>query len=146
MTKNYLQSIAKSNVIKRLKTGDIIRFESDVSNFVSHYAIVIKEKDKINIYHNQKEFVNSDGGSLVKQDVLDYSKGRSIISVENTNNTKESILEICNRIKDRPYNSITYNCEHFANLFKGKKMTSPQVANWGFTLSCVMVFILLIKK
>ena len=130
----YLEAIRKDKILKSLETGDLVKFNADVAPWIYHFAIVEKENEELFIYHTQRKYLNKLGGSLVRENLKEYLKGRDLILAEKTNLTKSNLHEIIEKLKDKKYSAINNNCEHFINVAKNNKYISPQVATLGALL------------
>ena len=141
----YFQNDRKNKLLDTLQTGDLIKFKADLLPFISHYGIVKRTDDEVLFYHNQKDYMNLFGGSLVLENLSDYMKGREVIFIEKTRIDINDLEKITERLKHEKYDPIKYNCEHFTNQLTDKRFISPQVAKWGLILSLIGFGIIIAK-
>jgi hypothetical protein len=127
----HLKKSNREHIVSKLKTGDAIVTKSVLLPLYVHYGIIERDGDKINIIHLHPQKINSSGGNLVKEPLSNYLVGgREIVSVENTNLTKEDIDKIYENLKDEKYDYVNYNCEHFVNFAKGDFFVSKQILKY----------------
>ncbi len=138
----YLKKTSKEIVISQLKTGDLVKVKSEKTAFIYHYGIVIRENNDFYIYHNDPDRKNKVGGNIIKDNFLEWVKGREIVEVTSMNIDNTNIEEIVDQLKHYKYDLIYFNCEHFVNLVRKTKNQSPQIMKW--TLGIVIITILVV--
>lgn len=142
-----LKFSVKEIIVSKLKTGDIIKVKSDFLPIIFHYGIVLCENNEMYILHNDPDKFNRHGGSIVKEKLSDWIKGKDVVEVHNTNVTEKDILQVAEQMKKMPYHLIHFNCEHFVYKIVNKNFkTSPQVVNWIAVISAITIGYLIIKK
>lgn len=127
---NKIQVENRNHTISKLETGDMIKVQSEILPIIYHYGIIEKKGDKIYIYHNQPDKINSKGGGLIKENLSDFILGRDIVSVHKTKMNSEDLDEMYEALKDLKYDFVNFNCEHFINFATDKKYVSNQVFKW----------------
>jgi hypothetical protein len=132
--------------LSKLETGDLIKLQAEVSPIIYHYGIVEKQGEKLYIYHNQRDKINSNGGNLVCEPLETYIKGRDIISVTKTNLNNKDLSQMYEVLKGYKYDFINFNCEHFVNFATDKRLISNQVFRWGSILAIGILVTYLIRK
>jgi hypothetical protein len=146
ITTAYIDNQEQLDKIKSLKTGDLVKFKADILPIIYHYGIVDVIDEDIFIIHNQTDFINKNGGNLLREDFRKYAKGRKIISVEKTGFNRDQLSEITEFLKDKKYHFINNNCEHFISQLKTNKFTSPQVIKWSLITVALIGISIVIKK
>lgn len=146
MIQPYFEAQIKERLINELETGDLLTMKAETFPIIYHYGIIEKENNELFIYHNQTDFYNGFGGSIVRQPFMDYIRGREIVHVEPTGLSKENIDGIVDELKDKRYHFINNNCEHFANKLKNNKFISLQVSNIAVTGLLIFGLIYTLKK
>ena len=142
-----LKASVKEIILSRIKTGDIIKVKSDFLPIVFHYGIVLCEGDQMYILHNDPDNFNRHGGSIVKEELTKWIKGKDIVEVHTTNVSKEQIEQVANQMKKMPYHLIHFNCEHFIHKIVNKNFNfSPQVINWAIGLTAITFAYIILKN
>jgi len=144
--KEYLKAQTKKNVVANLKNGDVLKIKSEVFPFVYHYVVIEKDNEGLFIYHNQPDKLNKLGGSLIREPLKDYIKGKEIVGVENLGDKKVNLPKMFDVLMTQKYNVVKNNCEHYINFLKTKKYSSPQVASWTLALLLITTFYIIHKK
>ena len=116
------------------RTGDIIKARMDRYPFIFHYGIVVVINGKVNIIHNTPDEKNEYGGNIVCYTPEKFFSTRQLISIQHTKISKERILKVVEQNKSRPFNLLTFNCEHFIYEIKDGIPSSPQVRYWLFNI------------
>lgn len=142
----YLESESRKYKISQIKPGDLIKLKSDVLSIIYHYGIVIAEDDKLAVYHNTPDFLNRNGGNIVKEPLDIWLKDRDIISIEPTGLSSDEIHGIVKTMHTEKYDFLNFNCEHFTNYIKSKKRISPQVAQWAIIIASASIAYLIFRK
>jgi len=141
-----LKASVKEIILSKIKTGDIVKVKSDFLPIVFHYGIVLCEADQTFILHNDPDKFNRHGGSIVKEELSKWIKGKDIVEVHQTNVSKEQIEQVANQMKKMPYHLIHFNCEHFIHKIVNKKIHfSPQIINWSMAIAAVTFAYLILK-
>ena len=133
-TKFNIESIKQKNkqyLISKLTTGDLIKTKAEQYPLIYHYGIIDKTIDGLFILHNHPDKRNSNGGTIVKEPLDKWIKGKDIVFIEKTNLNTNDIEELYNKLKKYKYDFINFNCEHFVNFASDKKFVSNQVYKWG---------------
>lgn len=108
------KKVTKPKKLKdKLKTGDILYVSCADFPLCYHLGIVVKDNDKLLIYHNCPENKNRYGGSLVCQDYETFTIKRQVIKVIESKATKERILEVSHKCKKESYDTFFFNCEDY---------------------------------
>ena len=137
----------RNAIISNLENGDLIKTKAEKYPLIFHYGIVEKNLEDIFIIHNHPSKINSKGGSIIREPLKEWAKGREIVSVEKTDLTPNDIEKIYQTLKKYKYDFINFNCEHFVNYAKDKKYVSPQVLRWtSVALIGLAVYFLLKNK
>ncbi len=90
--------------------------------FYNHYGIA----DGLgNVIHNSKKHTK-----VVKETVAEFADGREILPSSITSENPAQAAIIALRYLGMPYNLITENCEHFANLSHGLEKESTQIQQY----------------
>ncbi len=118
----------------KYQTGDIIKASMDKYPFIYHYGIVIVTNGKVRIINNTPDEKNEYGGNIVSYSPEKFFTTRKLIHIYHTNITKERILKVVEQNKSRPFNLLTFNCEHFIYEIKDGTPSSPQVRYWLFNI------------
>ena len=142
-----LKANVKEIIVANIKTGDIIQVKSDFLPIIFHYGIVVCENNEKYILHNDPDKFNKHGGSIVKELLTDWIKGKDIVEVHKTNVSKEQIEKVAQDFKQMPYHLIHFNCEHFISKIVNKEIKlSPQIINWSIFLGSLAVGYLILKR
>lgn len=142
----YIESHIKNYNIQQLETGDLVKLEADVLPIIFHYGIIDRVGEDVFIYHNQYSFLNKVGGSIIREDFIKYAKGRKIVSIEKTGLNKADLYGIVNILKDKKYDFVDNNCEHFVNKFKNNKFTSPTTKKISIAIVGITALIVLMSR
>lgn len=97
----------------KLKTGDILYVSCADFPLCYHLGIVVKDKNKLLIYHNCPENKNKFGGSIVCQDYETFTTKRQVIKVIESKVSKEKILEVSRKCKKEVWDTFFFNCEDY---------------------------------
>lgn len=146
MTSAYLDASIKSYNINQLQTGDLVKFQADIMPVIYHYGIIDRVGNNLYLYHNQPNFINRNGGSLIREDFKKYAKGRKIVEIQKTGLTNDDLAEMTEILQDKKYNFVSNNCEHFINGLRENKFISPQVIKWTFGLTVVVISIIVLTR
>ena len=134
MSEIYLESDIKQAKMSQLETGDLVKFQADITPIIFHYGIIERIGDDLFIYHNQATFTNKFGGGMVREDFKKYAKGRKVVSIEKTGLDGKQLREITDLLKTKRYHWVNNNCEHFVNKLKSNKFISPTVGKLALGL------------
>lgn len=148
-TKFNIESIKQKNkqyLISKLTTGDLIKTKAEQYPLIYHYGIIYKTIDGLFILHNHPDKRNSNGGTIVKEPLDKWIKGKDIVFIEKTNLNTNDIEELYNKLKKYKYDFINFNCEHFVNFAKNKDYVSPQVLRWTTLIAIGITAFYLIRK
>lgn len=120
------------NQIAKYNTGDVIVLKSNIVPLIQHYGIVLNENGQSFIHHNTPGIKNEFGGSVRIVKLSEWLKDREIIDVISTNVSGYRIQTVTEELKYKPFNAITFNCEHFMNIIVYGKSSSRQLqsASW----------------
>lgn len=127
---NKIKIENRNYTVSKLESGDLIKVKAEILPIIYHYGIVEKVGNDIFIIHNQPDKINSKGGSVIREPLNKWIKGKDIISVEKTNLNTNDLKELYKNLKNYKYDFINFNCEHFVNFAKGNKYVSSQVFKW----------------
>lgn len=136
----------REHTISKLKTGDLIKLKTEFLPILYHYGIIEVQDNVMYIYHNQTDKINSNGGSLVLEELNNYIKGKDIISVTETKLSSSDLSQMYNSLKSLKYDFINFNCEHFVNFATDRKFISNQVFKWGSVIAIGVLVTYLIRK
>jgi len=100
-------------LIDTLKTGDILYVSCADFPLCYHLGIVVKDNDRLLIYHNCPDNKNRYGGSLVCENYETFTTKRQVIKVIETKVSKERILEVSRKCKKETYDTFFFNCEDY---------------------------------
>jgi hypothetical protein len=143
---NQIKIQNREYTLSKLETGDLIKVRAEVLPILYHYGIVEKQNDKLYIYHNQTDKINSNGGNLICEPLEKYIKGRDIISVTKTKLNSQDLSEMYEALKEYKYDFISFNCEHYVNFATDKKLISNQVFKWSSIVAIGILVTYLIRK
>lgn len=146
MNLSYVEAQGKQINISKLETGDLIKMQADICPIIYHYGIIDREGNSIYIIHNQRDFINKNGGSIIRENFNNYIKGRKLISVEKTNLKRDDLSKITELLQSHKYHFVNNNCEHFVNQIKSNKFISPQASNWAFVTVILITALIIIRK
>lgn len=124
-------------MIKRLRTGDIVRARVKTKPFIFHVGIVVEEDDGVYVWHNIPDEYNSDGGNVVKCSIDDYLANRIITYVVSTGLAKEQIEQAAQSLSHEKFSWWRNNCECFVNEVRYGFKSSPQQTWWIFAVGVV---------
>lgn len=127
---NKIKIENRDYLVSKLETGDLVKTKAESYPLIYHYGIVEKNLEGLFIIHNQPDKINSKGGSVIKEPLEKWIKGREIVSIEKTNLKPDDIENLYQELKKYKYDFINFNCEHFVNFAKNKDYVSPQVLRW----------------
>lgn len=136
----------REHTISKLQTGDLIKSKVEVLPLLYHYGIIERQGDKLFIYHNQTDKINSNGGNLICEPLENHIKGKDIISVTKTNLSSSDLSQMYNSLKGLKYDFINFNCEHFVNFATDKKFISNQVFKWSSIIAIGVLVTYLIRR
>lgn len=145
----HIKVKAKDMLISQLKTGDVLKLQSDLLPIIYHYGIVLKKNnDDLIVYHNDPFRFNKKGGNLISESIHSFVKNRNIIEVIPTNILEHDIVKKAKNSTKEKYHFLYNNCEHFVTSIKQNNFYSPQVVGWVIVLSCTVLagFIILKKQ
>lgn len=126
-------------MIKTLKTGDIIRARVRSMPFIFHLGIIVEEPDGLYVYHNSPDYVNENGGNVLKTKLDEWLKERTITVVIHTNMPKEQIEEAVTKLSYQKYNCFNNNCETFISQIRFGIKSSPQATWFIYAIGLVAV-------
>jgi hypothetical protein len=127
---NTIKIQNRNHIVSKLESGDLIKVKAEILPIIYHYGIIEKKGNDVFIIHNQPDKINSKGGSVVREPLNKWIKGRDIVSVEKTNLNTSDLKDLYSNLKNYKYDFINFNCEHFVNFAKGNKYVSSQVFKW----------------
>jgi hypothetical protein len=127
---NTIKIENRNHTVSKLESGDLIKVKAEILPIIYHYGIIEKMGNDIFIIHNQPDKINSKGGSVVREPLEKWIKGKDIVSVEKTNLNTSDLKDLYENLKNYKYDFINFNCEHFVNFAKGNKYVSSQVFKW----------------
>lgn len=127
---NNIKIENRNHTVSKLESGDLIKVKAEILPIIYHYGIIEKKGNDVFIIHNQPDKINSKGGSVVREPLDKWIKGRDIVSVEKTNLNTSDLKDLYSNLKNYKYDFINFNCEHFVNFAKGNKYVSSQVFKW----------------
>lgn len=127
---NKIRIENRNYTISNLESGDLIKVKAEILPIIYHYGIIEKVGNDIFIIHNQPDKINSKGGSVIREPLDKWIKGKDIVSTEKTNLNTNDLKELYQNLKNYKYDFINFNCEHFVNFAKGNKYVSSQVFKW----------------
>ncbi len=130
----------------RYKTGDIIKGSINKYPFIYHYGIVLIKDDQVMILHNTPNAKNKLGGNVQFDELPDWLKTRKIANVQRTGISEERIIKYAEKYKARPFNLISFNCEHFIFEIRDGRAHSPQVTETIWNIITVIMVIYTIKN
>lgn len=142
----YLEADIKKYSLDKLHTGDLVKFQSDISPIIYHYGIIDRVGNELYIFHNQATFKNKSGGGIIREDFKKYASGRKIVEVTHTGLTKNEISEIVEVLKNKKYHFLNNNCEHFINNLRRSKFVSPQAGKWALGLAIIISAFIILKR
>jgi hypothetical protein len=143
---NQIKIQNREHTISKLQTGDLIKSKVEVLPILYHYGIIERQGDKLFIYHNQTDKINSNGGNLICEPLENHIKGKDIISVTKTNLSSADLNKMYEALKGYKYDFINFNCEHYVNFATDKKFISNQVFKWGSIVAIGILVTYLIRK
>ena len=109
------------------RSGQLIKAKVNSLPFVDHYGITLIQNGKIYILHN------TPFKSSVMDPIENWIQDRQITRVENTelcNKSNEYIIQQFNTLCKKPYDLLSYNCEHFIDCMLSRQRKSEQMVNW----------------
>jgi hypothetical protein len=109
------------------RTGQLIKAKVNSLPFVDHYGITLIQNGKTYILHNTPF-----RGSVIDP-IEVWLQDRQVIGVQNTqlcNKSNQYILNLFKTICKRPYNLLSYNCEHFIDCMLSRQVKSEQIISW----------------
>ena len=120
--------------------GAIIEVTVNSKPYIKHYGIIVyDENNEVKVLHNTPDF-----GKPTETTYADFMKSRSnpkfFSNILNTK-TNEEIYNRFNNLKDRKFNLLTFNCEHFIDLMTGNKLFSEQ--KFQFIIIVIVLIILI---
>jgi hypothetical protein len=111
-------------------TGTVLKASINRLPFVYHYGIVINEGYGIYIAHNTPNEQNEYGGNVLIDELDTWTESRRIIEAKKTRINAQKIAAHIEKHKDKKFNLIFWNCEHFIFGLTKNRRTSPQLMTW----------------
>ncbi len=113
---------------RNLQTGDLVKARVKKLPWIFHYGfILVRESGEIHIIHNTPRTKNERGGNLVIDDIEDFKKTRTIEKISKTKVTNGKLKELIETKANKPFNLLTWNCEHPIYLLTDGTPRSPQL-------------------
>jgi hypothetical protein len=131
------------------ETGDLLTAEVDIFPFITHKGLVVVDNEIPYVWHNTPVKKNGYGGSVIKEPLAEWLSTRKVTAVEKTNLDKEHIEGMSLSMKEKAFDLLDFNCEHFVYIIKDNEHKSPQLKFWGTVgLSVISTMLILqaIKK
>ena len=119
-----------------MKTGDILTATAapPATGLVMHKGVYFEKNGEKYVAHNTPLKKNQWGGSVVVEKLDDFlSDGRKLVKTQSSQATVERIEWLSLELKDRAFNTLTFNCEHFTSLVGKGELESPQLFYWLIT-------------
>jgi len=120
----------RNHAITKLETGDLVKVKADILPIIYHYGIVEKQGDKLFIYHNQPDKINSKGGNLICEPFENFIAGKDILEVKKTQLDSTDLHKMYQALSGLKYHFVGFNCEHYINFVTDRKPISNQVYRW----------------
>ena len=121
------------------QNGTILTGRIDTMPLLYHKGIIVNGA----VCHNTPSKKNEAGGNIVCEPVDTYIQNRTIVSVKQTNADDAQILKTIENDKQKPFNVLTNNCEHFVSkAISGKSKSVQVVFVAGITILILLLFIL----
>jgi hypothetical protein len=106
---------------------------------INHAGIVLVDCGKSLIYHNTPDYKNQFGGSIQIEELSNWLSDKVITRTLRTNVSPERIKSVTDELKNKPYNFLNFNCEHYLSAMVDDKHTSGQLKNWVIGLSLLAI-------
>jgi len=128
----------------KFETGDLIKARVKKWPFIFTYGFVVLDNGRPTVWHNTPNEKNEAGGNIVVHDLDTWTRSRTIVSVKKTNVSESRIREVSNDKINKPFNLLTWNCEHYVFLIRDKAHRSPQLSAFIWYAG-ILLFILTTK-
>lgn len=133
----------------KLESGDIIETRSKVPPhsplfkgamvpFIKHYGMIVFINGKPNIVHN---IIGRHPTITPYEEVF---TNRRVERVLRTGMTDDQILSKYEKIKDKKYNLMSFNCENLMTYMCDSSIGFPQKQGWSIGIFSVLSLILLV--
>jgi hypothetical protein len=127
------------------ETGDLLTAEVDIFPFITHKGLVVIDNGVAYVWHNTPTKQNKHGGSIVKEPLQDWLKSRKVVAVEKTNLDKNHIEGMSVAMKEKPFDLLNFNCEHYVYIIRDNESKSPQLRFWGMVAASTIATIVILK-
>jgi len=112
-----------------MRVGDEISFQFGLYNMLRHVGICVDFHPLTSepmIAHNSERF----GGVRISP-LSEFAEGRAIRTRRpNSPTNRRDIGRTIAALIDRPYDVVSFNCEHFTSMLLGNRAHSPQLLFW----------------
>ncbi|SKB64057.1 lecithin retinol acyltransferase family protein [Daejeonella lutea] len=126
-------------VLYNLKPGDSIIEPLFRTGFSKHFAIYLGKDSQGNEFVAENHWIN---GVTITLATRYFSSVKRIVRIERFSGSeleRTKALQRAFNLAGKPYNLITYNCEHFATEVQKGKPSSNQVTNFAVLFILFMI-------
>lgn len=114
---------------KNMRIGDKISFFFGLGHALKHVGVCAgfhPVSGEPLVAHNSQRF-----GGVRMSPISEFSEGRKVkVYPQSTPRSPETIQQRIRELLGKPYNVLSFNCEHFVSEVQQGRARSPQLALW----------------